>query len=136
MQRTRKAMRVYPGGFVWKWLPDRAVVSLTSAILFGLASSIIVVVTVITAEVNRRDDVFLHKDAILALAGALAALSVVFLWGGMWTYWVDWDTSPTATKRLWFVIMVCGVWYGAIAYFLAVYVRTRKSNANRTAVRK
>jgi hypothetical protein len=40
----------------------------------------------------------------------------------MWIYWVKVDRSGHARKRLWFVVMLAGAWYGSCLYFYFAYL--------------
>jgi hypothetical protein len=52
----------------------------------------------------------------------LATCALLFLWLGMWTYWVRLDESKTYSKRLWFLILLFGFWYGSCVYCYFVYL--------------
>jgi len=48
--------------------------------------------------------------------------ALFFLWFGMWRYWAKLDHSNRATKRLWFVVLLFGLWIGACFYFYGAYL--------------
>lgn len=54
--------------------------------------------------------------------GALGTCALLFLWFGMWTYWVRLDDSKTYSKRLWFLVLLLGFWYGSCVYCYFVYL--------------
>lgn len=54
---------------------------------------------------------------LLAIAGAPAAL---FLFYGMWAYWLRIDASSHATRRFWFFVLLF-VWVGAALYYFFSY---------------
>jgi hypothetical protein len=56
-----------------------------------------------------------------AVVGVLGPISLFFLWFGMWRYWMRLDSSTARTKRLWFVILLIGFWYGSMLYYFCVY---------------
>jgi hypothetical protein len=58
-------------------------------------------------------------DSLVA-AGVIGQLT---LWLGMWRYWVRLDNSDQGTKKIWFVVLLFGLWFGAIVYFFAIYRR-------------
>jgi hypothetical protein len=49
-------------------------------------------------------------------------LGLFFLWIGMWWYWVRLDASSGLSKRVWFVVLLAGFWYGSILYYFSVYL--------------
>jgi hypothetical protein len=51
----------------------------------------------------------------------LATCALLFLWFGMWAYWVRLDDSKTYSKRLWFLVLLLGFWYGSCLYCYFVY---------------
>jgi hypothetical protein len=56
----------------------------------------------------------------LVVVGVIGELT---LWLGMWRYWVRLDNSDSRTKKIWFVVLLFGLWFGGIVYCLAVYQR-------------
>ena len=63
----------------------------------------------------------LWQRIVWGILGILGGLSILFLWSGMWRYWVRLDDSRPAMKRLWFFILLVGFWYGSCLYYLFVY---------------
>jgi hypothetical protein len=55
-------------------------------------------------------------------AGVFTAVSVFYLWGGMWKYWIRLDLSSRAARRTWFLVLLIGVWYGGVLYYSFVYI--------------
>jgi len=51
----------------------------------------------------------------------MVAISMAFLWLGMWRYWVRLDNSGVFTKRIWFVILLFGLCYESCLYYFFVY---------------
>ena len=58
----------------------------------------------------------------LSFAGAAAAVGVVSLLAGMWIYWAKCDDSSKRSRTLWFLALFLGFSYGAIPYYLFVYI--------------
>jgi hypothetical protein len=54
---------------------------------------------------------------------ALGVIGQITLWLDMWRYWVRLDNSNPGTKKIWFVVLLLGLWFGGIVYCLAVYRR-------------
>lgn len=57
----------------------------------------------------------------LSILGVLGPIALFFLWFGMWRYWVRIDSSKVYAKRLWFVVLLVGFWYGSCLYYFFVY---------------
>ena len=56
------------------------------------------------------------------ILGILGPIALFFLWLGMWRYWVRVDDGAVWTKRIWFVVLLVGFWWGSCLYCFAVYV--------------
>ena len=112
---------MYPGSFIWRRIGDKWLVSRSASAAFALAAVIILGMTVaiITTEPHRVGSVV---QSFLGIGGMLAAVSVFFLWGGMWHYWERFDSSSLGARRAWFFALVFGLWYGAILYYLFAYL--------------
>jgi hypothetical protein len=59
----------------------------------------------------------IFEDAL----GAIWAFGAISLWLGMWRFWVRLDKSSSGMKKFWFFLLFFGVWYGAAAYYFAIY---------------
>jgi hypothetical protein len=65
--------------------------------------------------------------------GMVGPIALFFLWIGMWRYWVRVDDSKAYAKRLWFLILLLGFWYGSCLYCYFVYLpQVIRSNRSRT----
>lgn len=54
---------------------------------------------------------------------ALVAIpALLFLEIGMWRYWARVDNSKAYAKRLWFLFLLFGLWYGSCFYCYFVYL--------------
>jgi hypothetical protein len=58
----------------------------------------------------------------LSFAGATGALGIVFLLVGMWLFWLKCDASSKPWKTIWFFALLLGLPYGAVPYYLFVYL--------------
>jgi hypothetical protein len=106
---------------LWDRVGDRWLASKAACVLFALSSLAVTLMTVAFAlELVRDSGPF--SETLWGAAGVFAALSVFFLWSGMWRFWTKLDHSSSFARRCWFVVMLIGFWYGAILYFLFVYI--------------
>jgi succinate dehydrogenase hydrophobic anchor subunit len=98
------------------WLVSRA-----AGILFAVSAFIVLALTPLSLGVASVPDT-LAGTMFVAILGIVGALSIFFVWMGMWRYWVRIDRSKPALKRLSFVVLLVGFWYGAILYFIYQYL--------------
>ena len=54
--------------------------------------------------------------------GFLVPIGTLFLWIGMWRYWLRVDVSGAASKRVCFVVLLVGFWYGSFLYYFMRYL--------------
>jgi len=66
----------------------------------------------------------LWMRAFLTIFYMLATCALLFLELGMWIYWVRLDDSKTYLRRLWFLVLLLGFWYGygSCVYCYFVYL--------------
>src|SRR4029077_2367924 len=110
---------------IWRRIGDDWPVSKSASASFALSALIIIAMTA-AFVLAEPQDLSVLRDILWGTGGVLAAVSVFFLWGGMWQYWIRCDSSSHAARRAWFFVLFVGLWYGAILYYALVYVpRTR-----------
>jgi hypothetical protein len=56
-----------------------------------------------------------------AVVGAVGAAAALWLWVGMFWYWVQLDRSSSRSKICWFLVLLLGNWVGATVYYFIVY---------------
>ena len=112
---------MYPGSFIWRRIGDTRLVSKSASAAFAVSVVVILGMTVAIVK-TEPETVGSVVQFFLGIGGILAAVSVFFLWGGMWQYWGKCDSSSLGARRTWFFALVFGLWYGAILYYLAVYL--------------
>ena len=98
------------------WLQGRQAVR-----MFLVATILVLAITPIwlgLADPARMPPVVRATYTIVAMVGTVATF---FLWLGMWRYWVRLDDSPRMAKRVWFVVLLFGFWWGSCLYYLCVY---------------
>jgi hypothetical protein len=113
---------VYPGSFIWRRIDDEWLVSRSASAFFALSALIIVGMTVVVFANIESRTLGSVGNTLLGIGGVFAAVSVFFLWGGMWRYWIRCDSSSLAARRVWFLALAVGLWYGAILYYALVYL--------------
>jgi hypothetical protein len=111
-----------PGFAIFKRVGSDWLVSRMAFFLFAASTVLIAVVTLVLLGIPKISGTTASGNIIGGVLGVAGALSVFFLWAGMWHYWLRVDTSRPATKRLWFIVLLAGFWYGAIMYFLLKYL--------------
>ncbi len=111
-----------PGSFIWRRIDDDWLMSRSASAFFALSALIIVVMTVVIFANIESRTLGSVGNTLLGIGGVFAAVGVFFLWGGMWRYWTRCDTSSLVGRRLWFLALAVGLWYGAILYYAFVYL--------------
>lgn len=107
------------GRVSYEWL-----VSKTASRLFGAASALTVATTPLQLGLEPPSSSLTSSiNLLFAIFRAAGALSIIFLWGGMWRHWAQCNTSTRAIKRLWFCVLLFGLWWGAVLYYLVAYLR-------------
>jgi hypothetical protein len=106
----------------WSWVSDEWLVSKTASRLFGAAAILILATTPLQFGLEKSPS-SPWTTWVLAIFGATGALSIFFLWSGMWRHWTQCNTSRRAVKRGWFFVLLFGLWWGAVVYYLVAYLR-------------
>ena len=57
----------------------------------------------------------------VSIEGLLGAISIFFLWIGMWRYWIRLDNSSKPAKLVSFLLLLFGMFYGSVLYYFFVY---------------
>jgi hypothetical protein len=127
-----RELTVYPGSFIWRRINDEWLLSRSASALFAMAGFVIVGMTVVIFANIQSATLDPVSNAALGVGGVLAGLGVLFLWGGMWRYWIRCDSSTVAARRFWFLVLVAGLWYGAILYYAIIYLPNRRSQVMQT----
>ena len=61
------------------------------------------------------------EQLLFGVEGVLGSISIFFLWGGMWRYWIRLDSSAGFFKATSFILLLVGMWFGAVPYYFFVY---------------
>ena len=107
---------------LWNLIGDQWLISKAAVRIFAIAASLAVVVPALVYLDMVRDTGALSQ-VFWATAGVLTALSIFFLWSGMWRFWNKFDQSSRVARRIWFLVVLFGFWYGTVLYFIFVYLR-------------
>jgi hypothetical protein len=128
-------MRFQRVGLFWlpsAWLRDDWLLSPLTVKLFFFSA---LCVLALVPAVMRADEAHVApwiRTSLTAL-GFLVPIGVLFLFIGMWWYWVRLDKSRAWQKKVWFVILLFGFWWGSFLYYFIVYLpqvlRTKKVEA-------
>jgi hypothetical protein len=128
MGKERRELIVYPGSFIWRRIDDEWIVSKSASLFFALSVFFIVGMTVVIFANIESRTLGSMGNTLLGIGGVSAALGVFFLWGGMWRHWIRYNFSSLAARRIWFLALVVGVWYGAILYYALVYLPSTRGS--------
>jgi hypothetical protein len=117
---------VQPGSFIWRWISDEWLISKSASLCFGLSVLVIVWMSVVIVSGLEPEAVGATANVLLGVGGVLGAISVFFLWGGMWRYWARHSSQSPRARGAWFFVLLVGAWYGAILYYSFVYLPGRE----------
>ena len=111
----------------WSWVSDDWLVNKTASRLFG-ASAIVVVFLATPFFLGlfptiRNAPMLSWANLLELVLGVVTPLAILFLWTGMWRHWTQCNTSTRAIKRVWFFVLLFGLWWGAVLYYLMAYLR-------------
>ena len=110
---------------------DRLFLRWKTVVLFGIAAALSL--GAIVLRFTDLDFSTLSHLAVVALSllGAAVAIGGFSLLTGMWLFWVKCDASPRWQRSGWFFILLFGFFYGAVLYYLVVYVpKVKKALSN------
>ena len=125
---------------IWLWLTFHGWMTIEwfrsslALYLFGIAAANILIVTAFLggfpSAVHYLSTVY---HGLWLITGGISALGMLFLWVGMWRYWILYDDSNVYAKRRWFLVLLVGFWYGSCLYYFFAYLpqvrRARRSTA-------
>jgi hypothetical protein len=113
---------LFPGSFIWRRISGEWLVSRMASALFAACCVLIAVMTAVLYRDDQLQDIGSIASVLLGVGGMACSVGIFFLWGGMWRYWMTGKPSNRAARRLWFLLLIVGVWYGAILYYVFVYL--------------
>ena len=116
--------------FVWKWLGNDWFATEKASVLFAVSSLLTLLLTaVLFIGIPSPSTLSTVSVVLFGVAGFVCPFAMFFLWGGMLRYWTRGEPSNRTARRVWFIVLILGLCYGAILYYLFVYMPTvrRKS---------
>lgn len=108
--------------FLWENVTDEWLVSRTACAFFGGAAFLGVALTTLLVAVPPHGEPTLALRVAWGALGVLGTLGLFFLWSRMWIFWKKYDSSSRWVRRLFFAILLVGLCYGAVLYFLLVFL--------------
>ena len=125
MKRASNLMRLQRIGPFWlpsSWLRDNWLVSRSTPILFLLSAICVVALTPVFRGSVDPSKMSFWQRLPWGILGILGPIGLFFLWFGMWLYWVRLDDSNAWAKRVWFLVLLVGLWWGSCLYYFFVYL--------------
>lgn len=121
-------------GFIWlpsSLLRDDWLVSRLAVKVFFISAVLVIAMTPIFVGVDTTNMTFWHRLP-WGILGIIGPIGIVSIWLGMWRYWLRLDTSPKGVKRVWFLVLLIGFWWGSCAYYFLAYLPQvmRRSRGN------
>ena len=101
---------------------NRALLSRTAAILLGFAAVLSVCAIMLRYWDFDWYQLSIVQREALSWGGAAAAVGVATLLLGMWLFWVKCDRSSERARRIWFFVLLIGLPFGALPYYMFVYL--------------
>jgi hypothetical protein len=108
---------------IWTWFKDEWLITRQAAKLFF--TSAILVLASVPVVLGWKIDIekmSFWPRVPFAIYFVLLPIAIFFLWFGMWRYWVRIDHASRRDRRMWFVILLVGFWWGSCLYCLFVYL--------------
>jgi hypothetical protein len=112
---------IFPGSFIWNRISNEWLLSTKAAAWLG-ASALMIMVGFACLEIAPAETTSIPANFLWGALGIGTVFGAFFLWGGMWRYWIGFDSSSRAVRKFWFVLLAGGMWFGAIPYYLFVYL--------------
>lgn len=107
---------------IWTWFKDDWLTTRQAARLFAISTLLVLALTpVFFGKINTQSMAFWSRLP-WGILGILGPIALFFLWFGMWRYWFRVDRSVQWEKRMSFLILLVGLWWGSCVYFILVYL--------------
>jgi hypothetical protein len=113
---------------LWNKFRDDWLTTAQAARLFLLAALLVLALTAVLFGSIDTTRMSLWARLPVGVLGVLGPIALFFLWFGMWRYWARIDNSSRWAKRMSFIVLLVGFWWGSCLYCFFVYLpRTYKS---------
>jgi len=107
---------------VWNWFEDDWLATRRAAWLFLVSTFLVLALTpVLLGKFDTKAMSFWARLA-WGILGVLGPIALFFLWFGMWRYWARIDNASRWAKRMWFLVLLVGFWWGSCVYCYFVYL--------------
>jgi hypothetical protein len=101
---------------------ERTMLGRGAAIFLGLTAALSIWAIVLYFWDINLAQLSRSQFEAISWGGAAAAIGVAFLLAGMWLYWIKFDRSSKRARRIWFFVLLIGFHYGALPYYVFVYL--------------
>src|SRR6266849_7564276 len=98
---------------IWNRFKDEWLITKQAAKLFLVSTFLVLALTPAFLGKIHTDKMPLWERLPWAILGVLGPVALFFLWLGMWRYWVRIDCSNPWAKRMWFIVLLIGFWWGS-----------------------
>ena len=116
-----RLQNIGPSG-VWNSFKDDWLISPQAARLFFASTIFVLALIPVARGMVDPARMMLWERIPLTIFAMVGTLAHLFLWIGMWKYFARVDGSKVYEKRLWFLILLFGFWYGSCLYCYFVYL--------------
>ena len=107
---------------IWNWFKDEWLITRQAGKLFFTSALLVLAMTpVFLGRIDTAKMAFWERLS-WGILGVIGPIGLFFLWFGMWRYWVRIDRSGPWAKRMWFVVLLIGFWWGSCPYCFFVYL--------------
>jgi len=107
---------------LWSRFKDEWLITRHAAKLFVVSTFLVLALTpVFLGKIDTKTMPFWTRLP-WGILGVLGPIALFFLWFGMWRYWVRIDNSKVWIKRIWFLVLLVGFWWGSCLYCFFVYL--------------
>jgi len=106
---------------IWTWYKDDWLVTRQAARLFLVSTFLVLALTPVFLANRYQHNVVLGA-ASMGHFGNPRSNRTVFSVVRMWRYWVRIDRSDRWAKRMWFVVLLLGFWWGSCLYCFFAYL--------------
>jgi hypothetical protein len=106
------------GWLVWGGGPF---VLLLSAIAVLVETAFVCGFQIAHADLAKLVTVSIPIRVLFFVVEIVSTFAYLLLYFAMWFYWARVDGSRTSKKRIWFTVLLLGLWYGSCFYYFLVY---------------